>query len=321
MHLRQLKVRFLPGIEQGFSVDDLGPGINVIVGPNGSGKSSLRRLATSMLWPDLRASAETRARATWDTRQGTQQVDVGTRIAWQRDGVDVASPDVPDVHLSSCYAVDLRDLLSMSGEGDQRLAARLRIELSAGYDLRALRDQGRHRPKGRKEEGRLNASRRELAVLRRERERLATQEDNLVALCRRRDELRHLTRMKSVYDDAIAYVETVNALREAQAAYDLFPSEMARVRGDEPQSALQVEHDIESDSTHLRQQESLLLRAQEESVTSRISADQMDSTGLQAAQLRLRELREAAQALRHSKDALERLTARREDAACALGIV
>jgi hypothetical protein len=104
----------------------------------------------------------------------------------------------------------------MQSDVDQHLAARLRIELSAGYDLRAIREAAKQaRPAGRKEMQRLGEARRALAALTREREQLAAQEDGLDSLTRQRNTARHQSGMKVVFADAISYVTTRAELQQA----------------------------------------------------------------------------------------------------------
>ncbi|MFT5239565.1 MAG: exonuclease SbcC [Candidatus Promineifilaceae bacterium] len=322
MHLKSLQVQFMPGIDSAFTLDDISPGFNVITGPNGSGKSSVRRLTAAMLWPPLQGTGDTRARAVWETRLGLHQVDFGRVINWQLSGKDVNSPDVPDVHLSSCYSLDLRDLLSMQSDVDQHLATRLRIELSAGYDLRAIREAAKQaRPAGRKEMQRLGEARRALAALTREREQLAAQEDGLDALNRQRNTARHQSGMKAVFADAISYVTTRAELQQATAKQEGFPEILQRIQGDEHRRLAQLETTASEEAQRLRQQETALSRAEGVVAAARINGQQLDPAGLQACKTRARDLRALEIEISNQQDQVSRQDARRTEAEKAMAVI
>ena len=66
MKLRRLEINALPGIEPGFCIDNLGPGVNVVHGPNAVGKSSLSRALGHLLYPSAQRDRGVRLKAELD---------------------------------------------------------------------------------------------------------------------------------------------------------------------------------------------------------------------------------------------------------------
>ena len=51
MRLTRLKIQQLPGIDPGFELDKIDPGVNLVTGPNAIGKSSLIRALRYLVAP------------------------------------------------------------------------------------------------------------------------------------------------------------------------------------------------------------------------------------------------------------------------------
>ncbi|BDU77594.1 hypothetical protein [Mesoterricola sediminis] len=138
-------VRAMPGFPyaEGFSVEGLGPGVNVIHGPNEIGKSTLGRAMQLLLWADLAAGPGVHLEA---------RVEVGgapesrSRHLEELEAQDPAGASLPPrpgkgAALRSRYQVALQDLLQREageqdgkGEFSQALAREVH-----GVDLEALR--------------------------------------------------------------------------------------------------------------------------------------------------------------------------------------
>ena len=136
MKLERLHISRVPGIDQPFTVDSIGPGINVIVGPNAVGKSSLCRTVRALLWADVEAPGQTSAWANFaaDGKQWRVSLD-GARHRWESDSGDVQLPALPAPHLQNCFFLELRDLLELSDNAGHEFAAQIRHQMAGGFDL------------------------------------------------------------------------------------------------------------------------------------------------------------------------------------------
>ena len=158
MKLERLHISRVPGIDQPFTVDSIGPGINVIVGPNAVGKSSLCRTVRALLWADVEAPGQTSAWANFaaDGKQWRVSLD-GARHRWESDSGDVQLPALPAPHLQNCFFLELRDLLELSDNAGHEFAAQIRHQMAGGFDLdRVAKDFDHIASIGRKERKRLD---------------------------------------------------------------------------------------------------------------------------------------------------------------------
>jgi DNA repair protein SbcC/Rad50 len=242
MRLHALRIHRLPGIRPGFSLEGLGPGVNLILGPNASGKSSLVRSLRYLLSESERndplglfLEAELfGAEETWTVLRE------GSRVEWRRDGSRSDPPLLPESRFLHCYWLAVEDLLAVEHEADAEIHARLRRELTGGYDLDALLARSgpfqvapRH---GRTEEAKLRKARGDsekvagsYRKLQRERERIPELEEQIRAGTEIASRIVRTGR-------ALELLTARRARLEAEAAVDTLSvaaGEMARLRGDE----------------------------------------------------------------------------------------
>lgn len=136
MKLDRLHIRRVPGIDQPFTVDNLGAGMNIIVGPNAVGKSSLCRTVRALLWADADHSRLTSATAIFAKDDEHWLVTrEGGRHQWEKDSADVEPPPLPPPHLQNCFFLELRDLLELSDSAGHTLATQIRRQMAGGFDL------------------------------------------------------------------------------------------------------------------------------------------------------------------------------------------
>jgi len=250
MRLHALRIHRLPGIRPGFSLEGLGPGVNLILGPNASGKSSLVRSLRYLLSESERndplglfLEAELfGAEETWTVLRE------GSRVEWRRDGSRSDPPLLPESRFLHCYWLAVEDLLAVEHEADAEIHARLRRELTGGYDLDALLARSgpfqvapRH---GRSDEVELRKARsrsekvaRDYRTLQGERERLPELEEQIRAgteiafrIARTERALELLTARRT----RIAAESTLGAL-------PVDHQEMSRLRGDEGDRLTKIE--------------------------------------------------------------------------------
>ncbi len=185
MKLKGLAVRRLHDLGR-FQVDDLAPGLNLLVGPNGSGKTSVMNAARAVLWGTPRLPHADLVTVWDDGRDTWRAALVGGAAGWQRGGVDVPPPEVPDAALAANWVVGLRELLT-GGDTEQTLLDRVRRQMAGGYDLTGLLEgyAGKRWP-GRAEQKALREQRDALRAIEGRRAELARREDGLAALRQQR---------------------------------------------------------------------------------------------------------------------------------------
>ena len=138
MRITRLDVRRLPGIDAPFIVEDLAPGLNVVLGPNASGKTSLRRAVLATLWPGAHGLRPVHVVSLWEDAGAELRAELDGGVGWQRDGADVEPPRVPAPELARCYSLGLPDLLEVAGGTERELVQRVRLQMAGGYDVGAV---------------------------------------------------------------------------------------------------------------------------------------------------------------------------------------
>ncbi len=131
----QIRIRSTPGIEQPFSVDELSPGVNIILGPNGSGKSTIARSIHGLLWPKRKETLQGGYSATMQINGENWLAHFESgRMRYQRNGVDSGEPGLGHIPVETCdrYLLALHQLIS---EKNEKFADTIRRESAGGYDL------------------------------------------------------------------------------------------------------------------------------------------------------------------------------------------
>jgi DNA repair protein SbcC/Rad50 len=145
MKLRHLEIKRLPGIDRknGFSLPEIGDGIQIIVGPNGIGKSSVGRAFQALIWPSSMTEGAISVAADFEGEDGTLEVERdGRRIEWTDAHVDTKPPSLPPEHLRHCFVLRLPDLLNATDPSVQDFSKAIHRQLSGGYDLALAQKEG-----------------------------------------------------------------------------------------------------------------------------------------------------------------------------------
>lgn len=229
MKLRRIDIQRIPGIASGLKLDDFADGLNVIVGPNGVGKSRMTQAIRGLLWKDSFKEPRLTASGIFEHEGVSWHVARdGSRHDWQRDGVDSEPPLIPAQEFDRCFFLGLRDLLDKRDEAGRDLAAKIRTEMSGGFDLDALASQLAEpvTPRaGSKEKKAVEAAADEIRKAIREQSQVGEEEDGLGALrvesqdaASARDRLHHFEMAIKLYTDRAEHATASEKLNEIPAA-------------------------------------------------------------------------------------------------------
>jgi len=237
MRLDRLKITHLPGIQEGFTLEAMEPGINVVTGPNASGKSSLVRALRYLV---DEASESSGGALTLEAGLASGEdtwtvIRSGTQVVWQRAGRTVERPPMPRSSFLHCYWLSMDDLL-VQGETERAILDRLRRELSGGFDLDAVRNRppfdvgprhGQNQERNfQQKDGRLREVSQQYQALDRERQRLPGLEE---AICEADAAAIRATKTERARD----WLQARRERLEAKARLELFPERMGRLMGNE----------------------------------------------------------------------------------------
>ncbi len=235
LHIRELHVRRMPGVEDGgFRLTGLVPGINLIHGPNASGKTTSARALHAVLWPGLKGAerAALNAEFTLDGVQWSASVEAG-RAEHQRDGVRADLPALPSEAERDRYSLALHELLQSE---DAHFAEKILRESAGGYDVAEAGAALRPRtgaPRSGNEVRALEEAQRNRRTALEAQERIRWEETSLERLESERQAAEKAVLRAGLLEDACAHASARDAERDARIAMEPFPVWIARLRGDE----------------------------------------------------------------------------------------
>ena len=321
MKLRAITIRRMPGIDRRFTLQDLSPGINLVVGPNGSGKSSLCRAVRALLWPSAESTTVS-ADSRWTTEDGEILVErQWDRVRWQRGGLDVASPELPESRFSRCFNLGVADLLLESDATDRTVVQEILRQMAGGFDLREVERALFSIPPqlGRKAAARLREFGNTLRARQQEESRLRDRERRLAGLARERAEAARardeLARLQTARDVVAARIERA-AIETELAGHD--PA-MDRLSGGEIERLDELEENLSIARRRISECRAVQ-RAAEESIESVRLPDRVpDQAELGTWVERASQARRLEEQLEHAERELASADARLEQAREELG--
>ncbi len=324
MKLRSLQIHRLPGIRPGFSLQDLDPGINLVVGPNASGKSSLMRALRAVLYrEELAGVSPLLVEAAFsDDRGELQVVRQGAQLTWQRGGETVDPPPLPEHRLLPCFTLRIEDLLDPENVTDAEIAGRLARDLAGGYDLGAIRGAEPFRLKqthGQTEAKALRAAESAQPRRQQDQEHLRRDEARVAALEQQRDQAAQAAAGLERCQRALELLEARHGLALLERELAEFPPGMARLRGDELEVLEQL-HDRRRDrESALRDARDALRDARHALNDTGLAETDIDHAAVADRRHALEQLRKLETTLEQRRGELHDARARRDSAVSDLG--
>ena len=318
MKLVRIRLKRVPGIDPAFTIEDLSPGINVVIGPNGSGKTSFRKVVAATLWPSEYPSKQLEVQSEW--RDGDRRLDAqreGGGVTWLVDGSKAIAPAVPPAHLAQCYTLGVSDLLLSNAAADQAIAKEIRVAMSGGYDLREVGSKHFVLKSnfGRTERKEFEAAQSNYKRVCRDQRALAADEDRLGQLRAEAEAAKAAEKLIPKINDALKLQTVRRRVTARQEEIERFPTEIASVSD---QDAVLLDEFVKNRRDRFLQVEKLnrdIERLQRDIADSGLGEEVPVQSELEAASDRLAELTRIEDALaaartRHCSEAAKLETAK-----------
>ena len=232
MKLERIRLKRVPGIDPEFTIEELSPGINIVIGPNGSGKTSFRNAVAATLWPSAHPSKSLEIRSDWkDGERHFEASRDGGGVNWVVEDSNAEAPALPPAHLEQCYTLGVSDLLLSDNSADQAIAREIRVAMSGGYDLSEVsKKHFELKPSFGKSERKAFKSAEDTynSVCRDQRE-LAAAEQRLTDLRAAAEAAKVAERLIPKIDDALKLADLRRRLSLVGESLDRLPAEVARV--------------------------------------------------------------------------------------------
>ena len=305
MKLQRLEIDRLPGLSDGFTLDGLGPGLNLIVGPNGVGKSRLCAAVRGLLWSDRFRDPALTAAAVFEHRGQVWRVERdGSRHQWQCGGADSESPELPPIQLDGCFFLGLRDLLDDRDATGSAIASRIRRQMAGGFDLDAVVRPAEDllKPRaGDAERRALDAAQREVHAESTAQDLAAAEIGDLDALREQSTVAHAASRRANLVKAGIDFRVEFEALAALRAELAALPASLAQVDGKE-EERLQKNQQAIASRKRERDQEAGKLRESEATVKAAGLEQDIDPAEKATAKRHRRELEKCEQDLIRARE-------------------
>ena len=305
MHLKQLKIQTLPGIEPGFTFDPPGVGVNIVTGPNAIGKSSLERALGYLLCGQKNDPPALSLEAEFESGDTTWRVlRNGSQIIWYRNGDAADQPALPGALQTGLYRLSVEHLLTDDDVHDKNLAQSLRNSLRGGFDLDAPRVELSLRF-AQNEEKNLRNAQQTLRKAEADYDTLERQEREELPLLNRKikaaeEAQERLKRLQLGMD----LDKAANAKKSCEEELKAYPPGMDRLRGDEQKRLASLDEKSEALQEKLREQERKLHDAKAVLEGTGFEQSGPDPERLDAMELCLQQLGQKVERHSNAMDAL-----------------
>ena len=282
MRIKGIEIDRLPGINTPFVVDEMAPGLNVIMGPNGIGKSQLCR-AVESLWlgeADLRDGYRKAALLVEEKGVLWRVERDGSRYLWTKNGSEERPLVVMSPSHVSHFFLRLRDLLGPAREASGSLAEEIQRQMSGGFNLRSAIEEF-SKPMGRSFGNRERRSFDEATkAVRRaveEQSKLSSEAARLGKLEKERDDALREPRRINSFKHAIDLRRALDRLADEERKFRDLPPALANLSGGEAKQMGDLEQDLAQAKVKLRRSETKKLEAQEKAQKTNLEMPLKDS--------------------------------------------
>ena len=313
LRFERLEIRRALGIRdgEGFVLDDLAPGVNLVHGPNGSGKTTALLAAQEALWPG-RTGLERptlRARLAEDDAHWDVDLDAGHLVTCARDGVQAKAPQPSPPEARSRYRLALHELIAAE---DSAFATTIVTESQGGFDLAgAARDLGFKvsRGAGRNESKEVVGQRARVQETRSLQERLDLEAAGLAGLREQRREAVAAQQEVEALSRSLEHAVAAGACAALETQLADLPPELARLKGDEAERLAAIDQSRASTEQAIRDARLERDRAKDELGAVKLPATGVDPQILRDLQAQQRQAQELETALARQRPELEEASA------------
>lgn len=304
----RLRVRRLLGIDDGYELADLVPGLNVIHGPNTSGKTTTARALESALWPRAVEYSPVSLAAEFRIGNSGWELDLeGQEAQYRANGGVIEGPVLPASEVRGRYYLSLHDLLQTD---DSDLAAAVVRESIGGYDLdAAIKQLGvreRVSPSRTTEHKKLRSAEARVRAARESQRALQDEEHKLAELEARQEEVSAARLRVRLLEAALEYAELETAYQDAKADLVAFPPELAQLHGNEVEELERLRRELDEAQEELEGAEERLRVAAATIEGAQLPEGGIDQTYLGALRERIRKLEELERGIEAAEEEVGR---------------
>ena len=303
MRLERIDLRRTPGIDAPYALDQLAPGLNLVLGPNGIGKSSLARAIRATLWPKEHGVAELEASSWWRVGESELLAHHGVGGShWQVDGQRTEAPSLPGAYLGHCLLLPLVEL-ELAGAPEKEFVREIRRQLSGGYDLAPLREAFALRPMhGRVEERELRDARRRRVECERSAADLELKEARRAQLDVELQEAHDALHEQELVSAASELSSRREELRALESGLEQAAPALEKILGDEVDRLADLRRELAERTDEVEEAERRLQVARERVTSLGITGGPVESSTLDQQHTRVERLRTLERELSASED-------------------